>query len=260
MNRVIIMQICDISNINFKDISVLKQTWSKDSFFSYKTKIRPYFGICYIISGEITYKSEFDTLKAVAGDIVILKKNARYLAEFDRNTTCDILINFQADEDFLPSLGPLVLIKNRPDMQKKFTDILDCYMLSNRHLMVKSILYAIMDSFINPISGNEAFVKIKQLVDDNLKSGFTEKEIAKMCAVSVATLQRIFKKGCGKTLSRYRTEMKLAKAKKLLISGKYSVEAVSEELGFCDSAYFSRCFKKSEGVSPKNYIKSYYTM
>ena len=87
-----------------------------------------------------------------------------------------------------------------------------------------------------------------------------EAELAERCLVSVSTLQRVFKNTYGKTISEYRNELRISKAKKLLITGNYTVEETAEILGFYDSAYFSRCFKKAEGLSPKKYLKQYYTM
>ena len=47
----------------------------------------------------------------------------------------------------------------------------------------------------------------------------------------------------------YFLEMKLEKAKALLLSGN-SVEEVSVDLGFSSPAYFSQCFKREIGKNP----------
>ena len=85
-------------------------------------------------------------------------------------------------------------------------------------------------------------------------------EIAKSCSVSVSTLQRAFKDAYGKTVTEYKNDIRIARAKRLLLSGMYSVEETAAMLNFCDSAYFSRYFKKYTGVSPKKFVKQAYTM
>lgn len=52
---------------------------------------------------------------------------------------------------------------------------------------------------------------------------------------------------------KYVTKLKLDRAKELLITGKYSIGEISEMCGFSSVYYFSSVFKKSVGISPKNY-------
>ena len=132
--------------------------------------------------------------------------------------------------------------------------------MNNRGCMVKAMLYSIFDEILNCDLSNTLFVEIKQAVDSDEGLNLKETELAEKCSVSVSTLQRVFKNTYGKTISEYKNELRISKAKKLLITGNYTMEEISEMLGFCDSAYFSRCFKKAEGISPKKYLKQYYTM
>ncbi|GJM68934.1 hypothetical protein HMSSN036_11500 [Paenibacillus macerans] len=43
------------------------------------------------------------------------------------------------------------------------------------------------------------------------------------------------------------------KAKDLLAEGNKKVKEVARELGFADEFYFSRIFKRTEGISPSEY-------
>ena len=103
-------------------------------------------------------------------------------------------------------------------------------------------------------------MRIKHIIESDTEFKLCEPEIAKMCSLSVSTLQRIFKKEYGKSISEYRNALRISKAKKLLISRNYSMNDIAERLGFCDSGYFSRFFKKQEGLSLKKYLKQYYKM
>ncbi len=47
--------------------------------------------------------------------------------------------------------------------------------------------------------------------------------------------------------------MKIERACYLLDTGELSISAVAEQLGYEDSYYFSRLFKKVMGVSPSSY-------
>ena len=115
--------------------------------------------------------------------------------------------------------------------------------------MVKSVFYRILDSLTQVGIETTLSAKIKQIINSDPSA--SEADIAKACSVSVSTLQRTFKHAYGKSVSEYKNDIRMAKAKKLLLSGMYSVEETAEMLKFCDSAYFSRCFKKHMGLSPK---------
>jgi len=48
----------------------------------------------------------------------------------------------------------------------------------------------------------------------------------------------------------YRIKRKLERARVLLLVGDMTVQQVSYELGFYDTAYFCRVFKKAFGMTP----------
>ena len=49
---------------------------------------------------------------------------------------------------------------------------------------------------------------------------------------------------------------KMEEAKHLLVHSRMKVKDVANYLGYQDSLYFSKVFKKETGVSPKEYIKN----
>lgn len=77
-------------------------------------------------------------------------------------------------------------------------------------------------------------------------------EVADIFNKSPAYISTIFKKYTNTGFSEYVRTAKLAYAKKLLSEGK-KVKDVSDQLGFSDPYYFSRIFKKTEGISPSEY-------
>ncbi|MFT4414844.1 helix-turn-helix transcriptional regulator [Fredinandcohnia humi] len=57
----------------------------------------------------------------------------------------------------------------------------------------------------------------------------------------------------GCTPIEYVTRVRLDQAKLLLISKDWSIEKISESCGFSQMAYFSRIFKKQEGITPREF-------
>lgn len=63
----------------------------------------------------------------------------------------------------------------------------------------------------------------------------------------------LFKRYAGMSPIHYLIECRLIKAKELLCSTDCSVKQVAEGVGYPDSLYFSKAFKKYTGVSPSEY-------
>lgn len=56
----------------------------------------------------------------------------------------------------------------------------------------------------------------------------------------------------------YLTNYRMEKAKQLLISADSLIYEISEAVGYSNSNYFSKLFKKYTGVSPEEYKKGNY--
>ena len=61
----------------------------------------------------------------------------------------------------------------------------------------------------------------------------------------------VFKKTLNDTIINYHTKLKIEKAKSLLKSNRMNISEVASTLGFENPEYFTRCFKKHAGVSPR---------
>ena len=72
-------------------------------------------------------------------------------------------------------------------------------------------------------------------------------------------LNRISKECLNKTTSALIAERITLEAKRLLIHSKYTVTEVASELGYDDTSYFSRFFKKNCGETPIQFLSKYRT-
>ncbi len=66
-------------------------------------------------------------------------------------------------------------------------------------------------------------------------------------------LSKIFHLYTGSTIQQYITETRISQAKVLLADTDYSIREISSYVGFQDEYYFSRIFKKIEGMPPVSY-------
>ncbi|QHW32407.1 AraC family transcriptional regulator [Paenibacillus rhizovicinus] len=66
----------------------------------------------------------------------------------------------------------------------------------------------------------------------------------------------LFKQATGLSWTRYLTRLRMERAKMLLRQGGLSVGEIAERCGYADLHYFSRLFKKLEGLPPRAYADS----
>ena len=71
------------------------------------------------------------------------------------------------------------------------------------------------------------------------------------------SFQRRFKLATGMTPMEYTQTLRIEEAKHLLETTEEPVEAVAEEVGYDDAAFFSRLFKRSVNLSPAQYRRRF---
>lgn len=99
--------------------------------------------------------------------------------------------------------------------------------------------------------------KIINYMAANYSQNITLKKLSDYAQISPSYLGSIFKKVTGKSVIDYLIEIRINKAKSLLKDG-FTVTETSTLVGFNDIFYFSKAFKKHEGISPSQYINIYY--
>lgn len=77
--------------------------------------------------------------------------------------------------------------------------------------------------------------------------------LAESLGISAGRLSHLFKSQVGMGIKQYALKLKNEKAKELLDATDLPIGEVATLLGFDDPLYFSRNFKKQNGMSPKEY-------
>lgn len=105
-------------------------------------------------------------------------------------------------------------------------------------------------------------LKIDRIIEymrQNIDSKITLEELSRIAGLSTFYLSRAFKEATGYPIIMYFNKMKIDKAKEMLIEGNKKVKEVAYGLGYSNEFYFSRTFKRIEGLSPKEfYSKNVY--
>lgn len=93
----------------------------------------------------------------------------------------------------------------------------------------------------------------KKYVSDNISKNVTRSEVAAHVFLNEEYFSRLFKKETGYVFKDYVTMEKLEFAKQLLENTRFSISIVGSKAGYDNFSYFSKVFKKYEGVSPQEY-------
>ncbi len=83
-------------------------------------------------------------------------------------------------------------------------------------------------------------------------------DLETLCGLIQVTPQylcRLFRKRLGMRPLEYITRRRIQQAKVYLREGEKTIKEIAFEVGYTDAGYFSAVFKRSEGVSPREYIR-----
>jgi YesN/AraC family two-component response regulator len=81
-------------------------------------------------------------------------------------------------------------------------------------------------------------------------------EVAEACSVNPSYLSRVFHQTTGYTFTDYVNRLRVDRAKELLVARPTAfIYEIAHELGFEDSAYFSRLFRELSGTTPGTWRK-----
>ncbi|MBV6432476.1 MAG: HTH-type transcriptional activator RhaS [Bryobacteraceae bacterium] len=94
-----------------------------------------------------------------------------------------------------------------------------------------------------------AIAYMHQRCEENLSIS----ELASMVNLSSSHFCAVFKKTTGFAPLDYFLRLKIRRACELLDGGEFPVKRVAAELGFNDPLYFSRLFRRIQGISPTEY-------
>lgn len=108
------------------------------------------------------------------------------------------------------------------------------------------------------VEDNYWAAKVSSLIRSKYAEPISTSSLAAELGLNPDYLSRVFRQQTGETISARLRNWRLHVAKGLLSEGKLSVAQVAEKVGIEDPRYFSRLFKKQEGITPSRYRRLFY--
>lgn len=98
---------------------------------------------------------------------------------------------------------------------------------------------------------------VKSFLVSNLEQKITISDLTRQFHMNRTDLSRIFMEKTGTTIMTYVLERRMELAAAFLRNTGLPGTVIMERVGFNQYAYFSRCFKKYAGISPREYRQIY---
>ncbi|HEY8349451.1 MAG TPA: response regulator [Clostridia bacterium] len=98
--------------------------------------------------------------------------------------------------------------------------------------------------------------RICRYVLDNVDTELSIEGISKVLFMNRKYISEVFRQKTGELLIDYITRIKMARAARLLCQSTRKTYEIALQLGYRDTEYFSRLFKKHMGVTPSEYRNS----
>lgn len=112
-------------------------------------------------------------------------------------------------------------------------------------------------TFPDQINGFQVIniAKSVSFIEKHYCDKMTLKQLAEISYMSERNFSRVFVSAYGMTPFTYIMNVRLVNATRLLRSSILPISMISEQCGFTEHSFFTRCFHKKYGVSPSEYRK-----
>jgi transcriptional regulator GlxA family with amidase domain len=98
---------------------------------------------------------------------------------------------------------------------------------------------------------NTKLLFIIELMEANIAEPLSLVEIAKYAGLSRRQIERLFRRNLGRSPARYYLEIRLDRARHLLIQSDAAIVEVAVACGFVSASHFSKCYRELYGRSPQ---------
>jgi transcriptional regulator GlxA family with amidase domain len=97
---------------------------------------------------------------------------------------------------------------------------------------------------------HESLIKVAQLMEDNIEKPLSLDEIAAATGLSRRQIERLFKRHLNCVPKRYYLQMRLRRARELLLQTSMPIIDITTACGFQSPPHFSRCYRAQFGCPP----------
>jgi ABC-type Fe3+-hydroxamate transport system substrate-binding protein len=124
-------------------------------------------------------------------------------------------------------------------------------------LTLQEMLFELWHAARKPVKADsrDALEQVKLYMEEHYGEELSIERLAGIAELSPKYFVDLFKKQYGISAMDHLTQIRMSKAKRLMIRSDMRLKDIAHEVGYEDEFYFSRKFRKAAGVSPTEFIK-----
>lgn len=227
------------------------------------------FDLWFVLRGKGRIITEHETAEVERGSCLLLFPGTHYIGEHESDHLLVMNVHFQfSSEISARELSPSAFLRKQiydiSYMRQTLSRAIRLYN-SGRTESAQIFFTAALSEYFESGTAEEKseqrgekphmIQKICDLINMAPEEAHTLSDFAAKYGYSADYIGRIFSREVGISFSEYLANTRINKAKFLLSSTELSVEGVAEALGYYDTCYFIRQFKRITGTSPGRYRK-----
>ncbi len=254
-----------LEQVDFQDASVkfCERFDTSSSTWNLTRHAHPYFELIFFVEGRARIDAGGETLDVSLFDVLIYPPGVMHHEHLDAATRQEIICLW-ADLGPCQAYGQAIKVKDvRGDLRQLF-ELLYAEYTAQRPLAreivaryLETILLLVRQDLEQPPAESHSQVeRCLSYIHEHYAGAFDVEALARSIHVSPSYLFRIFRRRLGVSPMHYRNQVRIEKAKLLLMNPATKLEAVAEQVGFEDAKYFTRVFRAVTGASPSAFRKS----
>ncbi len=168
-----------------------------------------------------------------------------------------------ANNSAFKATNPVLYIKDFAEIQSLYDDAISYAVdeLPGFQQIVTGLLFQIFGNIVycmkNKSRKSRSFMKqvnlARELMQSNINENVDVTEIAKKLDMSYTLFRKKFKQYTGMSPKEYQVQLKLKRAKSLLLGSDLPINIIAIETGYESIYHFSKIFKEKTGYSPSQY-------
>ncbi len=98
---------------------------------------------------------------------------------------------------------------------------------------------------------NRKLIDSIHLMETHLEEPLSQEELAAAVGISRRQLERLFRRHVGRPPNRYYMQLRLDRARKLLLQTDMAIVGVAMACGFVSASHFAKCYRQFYGMTPR---------
>lgn len=181
-----------------------------------------------------------------------------YLTKYSPNTLCVILSGYGEFEYAQKALSYNVVdYLLKPVSPKNLASVMTKIEKRLNAKQTSTFRENLSQENISTVSTDQMMQDLEHYLESHMNESISHQSLADKYGFSAAYISKLFKKYRGITPTEYLTQLRIEKAKLLLETEPTMLtKNIASLTGFTDPYYFSKIFKKTVGMTPKEYKQS----